>query len=219
MNLTLEVQTVNQRAYERLCGLILSGQLAYGSRLDERVLAERLGISRTPIREAIAKLGNEGIVEYRPYQGSYVRTFSAAQIEDLFDVRKELEALAVSQATKNAAEKDFERIQDAIDRCHAALDDRNLALFEEMDQLFHQLIARLSGNQTLIDCLERLGIQIQLARHSANMAPNLPERTQQDRNQILDLMRRRDGKAASKMMRQHIDQARRSVLEQIRADA
>lgn len=218
MNLTLEVQTVNQRAYERLCGLILSGQLAYGSRLDERVLAERLGISRTPIREAIAKLGNEGIVEYRPYQGSYVRTFSPAQVEDLFEVRKELEALAVGRATKNAVAEDFERIQDAIDRCHAALDDGNLALFEEMDQLFHQLIARLSGNQTLIDCLERLGIQIQLARHIANMAPNLPERTQEDRNQILELMRQGDGKAASRMMRRHIDQARRSVLQQIQAE-
>lgn len=211
VNIEIPTQTVNQRAYERLCDLILSGRLRYGERLDERILAERMKISRTPIREAIGRLATEGIVERRPYQGNFVRTFTAAQIRDLYEVRKELEGLAVRLAVERASEDEVRQLSDVIKRCHAAFKRNDLIEFEKLDQDFHEHIARISRNETLIDCLENLRLQVQLARHYANETPNAARRTLNERNAVLRAFRDRDPEAAAHHMREHIEGARQAV--------
>ena len=211
-DLKLEIQTVNQRAYERIRELIVTGELTWGTRLDERILAERLGISRTPVREAIVRLGNEEVIERRPYQGNVVRSFTQSQIVNLFDVRAEMEALAVRRAAEYGSAADFDVLEDIVRQCHAALHAGDLVEFEKRDQEFHQQIAAISRNETLIQCLNRLGLQIQLARHRANLLLDFPMSTIEDREQILAGLRKGDGAAAEQVMRRHIDRSRNSAL-------
>lgn len=215
MDLTIEVQTVNQRAYDRLCDLILSGEIEIGVRLDERNLAEKLGISRTPVREAIARLANEGVVEYRPYQGNFVRSFTLQQVHDLFEVREALESLSATLAAAQMTDADLTALEKIIERCHDALDAGNLEKFERMDQEFHKAIARASKNEILIHSLDRLGVQIQLARHAANRSPELPTKTKRERELILAALRKKNGERAGKLMRQHIEGTRTALLKEL----
>lgn len=215
MDIEIPAQTVNQRAYERLCDLILSGHLRFGERLDERILADRMKISRTPIREAIGRLATEGIVERRPYQGNFVRTFTPIQIRDLYEVREELEGLAVRLAVARATQEEVQKLADIVARCHAAFDQRDFITFEKLDQSFHAYIAALSQNETLIDCLDNLRLQVQLARHYANEAPDAAQRTIGERNAVLQAFRNKDADAAAQHMRQHIEGARRAVASRL----
>lgn len=215
LDIEIPTQTVNQRAYDRLCELILSGHLQFGERLDERILAERMKISRTPIREAIGRLATEGIVERRPYQGNFVRTFTSTQIRDLYEVRKELEGLAVRLAVERATKQEVKELAEIVRRCHAAFDRDDRSAFEKLDQKFHEHIARISRNETLIDCLENLRLQVQLVRHYANDAPDVAQRTIGERNSVLQAFVDRDAEAAARHMREHIEGARAAVSMQL----
>lgn len=217
-DLEIPTQTVNQRAYERLCDLILSGRVRFGERLDERVLAERMKISRTPIREAIGRLATEGIIERRPYQGNFVRSFTPVQIYNLYEVRKELEALAVRVALENASSDEVDELARIVEECHDALAQDRLLDFERLDQQFHSYIAKLSRNDTLIECLENLRLKVQLARHYANEAPDAAQRTVGERNAILKAFRDKDANTAVEQMRRHIDGAREAFAVRISKD-
>lgn len=214
-DLTIGARTVNQLAYERLSALIFAGVLSSGERLDERLLAERMGISRTPLREAIGQLASDGIVEHRPYQGNFVRTFSRKQVHDLYEVRKELEALAVRLAAPRLAGSGIEELGLTVARCRKALDDNDIEAFEQTDRDFHATILRYADNETLTESLKRLVLHIQLLRHLANREPDLPEHTMHEREAILAAFEAGDTTTAADIMRQHIEGAQDAVLSQL----
>jgi len=217
-DLTVGARTVNELAYERLSGLIFSGALGLGERLDERFLAERMGISRTPLREAIAQLASNGIVERRPYQGNFVRTFTLKQIHDLYEVRKELEALAVRLAAPRLQDEGLRELAETVARCRLALDENDTEAFEQTDRDFHATILRYSDNEALIAALARLSLHIQLLRHLANREPSLPEHTMHEREAILDAFTRGETETAIAIMREHIDGAHSAAISQMAGD-
>src|SRR5438874_669156 len=114
--------TLNQKAYMRLREMILNGSIVRGEQIDERRLAAELDVSRTPLREAIGQLVTEGIIEYRPYKGTSVRTFTAKQVNDLYQVRKALEALAIRLAIPKLSQEHIETIRQILDDVHEALE-------------------------------------------------------------------------------------------------
>lgn len=218
-DLTIGVRTVNQLAYERLSALIFAGVLSSGERLDERLLAERMGISRTPLREAIGQLASDGIVEHRPYQGNFVRTFTRKQVHDLYEVRKDLEALAVRLAAPHLPGDGMHELAATVARCRKALDENNIEEFEQTDRDFHATILRYSDNETLVESLKRLGLHIQLLRHLANREPDLPEHTLHEREAIVAAFQLGDIDEAVRMMREHIEGAQEAALSQISGEA
>jgi DNA-binding GntR family transcriptional regulator len=211
-------RTVNHLAYDRLSAMILTGMLRPGVRLDERLLAERMGISRTPLRGAIGQLASDGLVEHRPYQGNFVRTFTSKQIEDLYTVRKNLEGLAIRLAAPKLPGAGLDELRQTIDRCRKALDQGDIEEFEQTDRDFHAIILRFSENETLVESLKRLGLRIQLLRHMANRVPHLPEVTVNEREVILQALERGDVEGAVVGMDQHIEGAQRAVLNQISSE-
>jgi len=118
----IERITLNERVYQRLRSSLAGGKLMPSSRLDEETLGRELGVSRTPIREAIGKLTKEGFVEYRPYQGNFVRSFSAAQVDDLYTVRQALESLAVRLAVPRLSDADIRRLIAILQEAETALE-------------------------------------------------------------------------------------------------
>jgi DNA-binding GntR family transcriptional regulator len=207
-----ENQTLNQRVHSRLRAMITTGAIPLGTQLDENTLAAELGISRTPIREAIGKLVEEGLVEYRPYRGNFVRTFTVKQVDDLFEVRKTLEGLAVRLTITQLTETHLATLREILDDIEAALRRRDLTEYGIADGRFHEAIARIAGNESLIEVLDRLGAQIQVVRTIANRDPEVVERTAFERPRILAALEARDTAEAVDLMEAHIEGVRQSVV-------
>ena len=211
----IERKTLHQRGYEALLQLIASGALPPGAQLDEQALAARLGISRTPIRAAIARLTQEGLVVNLPYRGAFVRRFTVDEIDDVFQVRAALEGLAARRAAARLNEEQLAGVRALLDECQAALDVGDLAGFGQADARFHRALADASGNVTLVEMLESLRLRVQVMRDLANNEPGLRERTAVERQQILDALERRDGDAAARLLEGHINSVRETVVRQL----
>lgn len=211
----LQYQTLNQQVYSRLQEMIRSGSLRLGEQLDERTLASDLEVSRTPVREAIGQLVREGVVEYRPYRGNYIRKFTVKQVNDLFLVRAALEALAVRLAMPKISQEVVDKLRHILDNVHEALERNDMAAYSNADRAFHDALIHLTGNETLISSLDRLGFQIQMIRTIANRDPHVVERTHQERPRILAALEARDADMAAQLMEEHIDGVRRAVVAQL----
>lgn len=207
--------TLKEHVYHRLLNSIISGDIPLGSQIDERKVAEMLSISRTPLREAIGTLVEEGLVEYRPYRGNFVRRFTAKQVNDLYEVRKALEGLAVRLAVTNLSDADLSGLVSTLEDVKIALEQNDLDEFSAADRRFHESIAQLSRNETLVESLNRLGLHIQVIRNIANRDPDVVERTSHERPRILEALKARDAELAAHLMAEHIEGIRRSVVAQV----
>ncbi|WP_394216442.1 GntR family transcriptional regulator [Brachybacterium vulturis] len=213
--LGIESSTINQRVYSRLCELLAHGQWGPNERLDERLLAEQLGVSRTPLREAFTRLASDGVVRHRPYQGNFVRTFTPQQVDDLYEVRKSLEVLAVRSACERATDTEVVQLRLTVDSCHEALDDGDLEAFEEADRKFHSLIVEYARNESLSASLRILNLHVQLVRQVANQEPTLREHTRAHRDGVVEAITRRDSQRAADFLAEHIADVQTSVLQQM----
>jgi len=209
---TMDRRTLNHRIYDGLRQLIETGAILPGTRLDERALADDMGVSRTPLREAIGKLVEDGLVEHRAYRGNFVRALTVKQVNDLYLVREALEGLAVRLAVPKLSEGHMLTIRRILDDTFSALDRDDIAGYSIADQSFHDTLARLSENEPLIEALGRLRRQIQLVRTLANDDPDVVKRTAFERPQILAALEMRDVERAARFMEAHIDGVRRAVV-------
>ena len=213
----LQHHTLTQRIYYRLREMIESGSLRPGARLDEQSLADQMSVSRTPLREAIGRLAREGLIENRPYRGNFVRTFTTKQVNDLYEVRRVLEGLAVRLAVPKLSGEYLSLLRSILDDIQEALERGDIAGYGAADQRFHDALAQLAGNETLIESIERLRLQIQLVRSIANQDPHVVERTARERPRILAALESRDAELAARLMEEHIDGVRRAVVDQFEA--
>jgi len=212
---TMDRRTLNHRIYDGLRQLIESGALLPGTRLDERTLADDMAVSRTPLREAIGKLVEDGLVEHRAYRGNFVRTLTVKQVNDLYLVREALEGLAVRLAVPKLSEDHLLTIRRILDDTFGTAERGDIAGYSIADQSFHDTLARLSENEPLIEALGRLRRQIQLVRTLANRDPDVVKRTAFERPQILTALELRDAERAARLMEEHIDGVRRAVVTQL----
>ena len=140
--------------YEQLKRQILTGDITPGTRMMEVDLAEEMGVSRTPVREAIRKLEKEGLVTIEPRRGAYASDISVKDMVDTMEVREHLESLAASLAAQTMTDEqrvELERIADAYTK---AIHNNNMEEMIHYDELFHKGIVNASGNKTLIQISE-----------------------------------------------------------------
>lgn len=195
---------LNHAVYDHVRGLVLAGVLAPGEQINELELATDLGVSRTPVREAIGQLVADGLVEDRPYRGKFVRLFSAKQIAQLYDVRAVLEGHAVRLATPQLTIERLDRLRAILDDTQAALAAGDMDWYGSADRAFHETLALYSENQTLIDSLHRLASQVQIVRNVANQDPAVVQRTALERPAVLAALEARDAERAAALMQEHI---------------
>jgi DNA-binding GntR family transcriptional regulator len=208
-------QTLNWHVYNDIVRLISSGHYPPGTRLDESQIADELGVSRTPLREAISKLVKDGLVEHRPYKGNFVRQFTAREVFDLYEVRKGLESMAVRLAIPHLTASSIAELRTILGEIGTALEASDLEAYGFADKRFHDAIAQLSGNQTLISLLAHLSGQVQLIRTMANQDPSIVEITAMERPGIVDAMAAGDVESASQLMEEHIELVQRSTASRI----
>lgn len=149
-------QPLGEVAYERLLDMIIRGEIGAGATLPETKLAEMLGTSRIPVREALQRLAEEGWVLRRPHSGARVRVPTRREVDEVYDLRVVLECEAVRLASRLCSLADGERLRDLIDAGRRAADAHDNRGVVDANSAFHGTIAQLSQNRLLVQMLELL---------------------------------------------------------------
>ena len=218
------------KAQLRLREMILAGELPGGSRIAELAIVERLGVSRTPIRAALMRLEQEGLLDALPNGGYAVRTFSEGDVADAIELRGTVEGLAARLAAErgvaDAVLSQARRCLDEIDGVLAspALDDAAFGRYVGLNQRFHTLLSDMAASAVLARELERV-VRLPFASPSAFVivqadSPRARDRlvvAQDQHRQVLDAIARREGARAEAIMREHSRLAQRNLREAMRA--
>ncbi len=136
--------------YEELKRQILVGEIAPGTRMMEVELADVMGVSRTPVREAIRKLEKEGLVTIEPRKGAYASNISIKDMVDVLEVRQGLEGMAAAIASGRITEKQKTDLLNIVEKYKAAVESANIEEIIKYDEEFHSMIIAISGNKTLM---------------------------------------------------------------------
>jgi DNA-binding GntR family transcriptional regulator len=202
----------------RLEELILRGEILPGARLPEQALAELLGVSRGPLREAIRTLEGRRIVERTPHAGVRVVQLTLQDVEQLLVTREALEGMAARQAAENMTVAEIRQLREVASRLEKLQEEGPGAVFARgADNDFHRLIALGGRNQWIVRLLcEDLYSLLRLYRmHAAYHPPAKRRPTHREHQEIIDCIHARDADAAEVAMRRHIQNGRTRLLEQI----
>jgi len=192
------------QVYHDIKHMILSGELQGGDRIPEESLAEQFGVSRTPVREAVRRLDEFGLVRLKPRSYAEVITLSEAEVDHVMSVREELEGLAVRELAEKATDQDVQVLTALAEKCYRSLDEGNVAETFETDSRFHLKIAERSGNSILAELMERLDAKVQLVRLMRCSTPETINQNIHVHDKIIDAIAANDSAGAELIMREHI---------------
>ncbi len=210
-----DYQPLRDIVFQTLRNSILCGELAPGERLMETQLGEKLGVSRTPIREAIRKLELEGLVVMVPRKGAQVAPFTKKDIADVLEVRAALEAFAATLACSRADERDLLKLQLVITEYEFAVKEGDLACIIEKDVEFHAIIFASTRNERLIQISQNMQEQVQRYRVAYLRGVTEGTRVLQEHREILDAIRNKDAIEASRLAEAHIVTQRNYIMQHI----
>ena len=209
--------------YERLRDLIISNVLRGGQKLVDRDLAERLGVSRTPVREALGRLTMMGLVEARTRRGYYVRQYTAEQTTDLYEFRKILEVNAARLAAQHANPAHLREFHSLLlESEKLTADPENRAKTVAIDLQIHDLIARASGNASLHQAIQNLMDKVRCLIWvdwlDASIAdPVSIAAAHREHKELLLSILEKDAERAAGFMGTHIDNAREGLVSMLQA--
>ncbi len=203
---------LRELVYEELKEQILKGKIVPGTRLMEVELAKNMGVSRTPIREAIRKLEEEGLITIEPRRGAYASQISVKDMVDILEVRQDIEGLAAFFAATRMTEKEKEELKKASDSYNLAVAEGNTENMIAHDTRFHRIIVESCNNKILVHMIEQLQELVLRFRYiyygDFRRAENMPE----EHFQIMEAIREgraEDARAAADV---HIDRLKEMVL-------
>jgi len=208
--------SLTNQAYQQVKRVILEHQIPLGGKLNEGELAATLGISRTPIREAINRLEKEGLVEIFPQRGAFVVQFSEKDIFELFLIRENLEGLAIYLAARKINEKDLARLEGCIQGFSEPFTDQGIQRYAREDFKFHQTIILLSGAQRLINLISTLYDHIRIFRLTTKGLSDRMKTSLNEHRWIIASLRKGNPGASEQRMRQHLRHVRDGVMKNIK---
>jgi DNA-binding GntR family transcriptional regulator len=217
---TLEALTpasLHGEVLARLRDYLVEGNLDDGARVPERQLCEMLGISRTPLREALKVLASEGLVDLLPNRGARVRQFSEKDIRELFDVMGGLESLAGRLACENITDEEFSEVERLHHEMYGFYLRRDMHGYFQCNQLIHQKIVTSSRNATLIQTYSSFAGRLRRLRYSANLARKRGRwgEAMREHEAILDALRRRAGGELSDILFLHLRNKQEAAVEHL----
>jgi DNA-binding GntR family transcriptional regulator len=172
-------------------------------RLDERQLSSALGVSRTPIREAMTLLEQEGFLRTVPRRGIFIVKKTKQQIIEMIEVWAALESMAARLATLNASDTDIAGLRHMFDEFHTATPAQHLHEYSDANIAFHQTIIQLSGSQLIGQTIENLFIHVRAIRRMTISQKDRASRSIADHMRIIEALERRDTEVAERLVRQH----------------
>ena len=197
---------------------ILTGELKPGERLMEIHLANRLGVSRTPIREAIRKLELEGLVTMIPRRGAEVAQITEKSLQDVLEVRRALDALCAELACDRITAEGKAALKKACDSFEEATKTGEVVTIAEADVALHDIIVQATGNQRLIQLINNLSEQMYRYRFEYIKDESGHENLVNEHRMIYESIMSGDREKAAAAARLHIDNQEQSIIRQIRVD-
>ncbi len=207
--------TVVDYAYEQIWKRVILIGGSEEQRLSDVTLAEQLTMSRTPVRQALERLVQEGLVRSDPRRGFWTRTFTAQDIHEIYDLRRALEVLALRLAAPRLSQEDLKSHLEALYAVRAELDTHPVLHFLQVDIRFHMFITRASGNGRLIHSLSMLRSQLCMFQMQDTFYPKRMEIALNDHEQILLALRAGNVDQAADCLARHIRHAKEGVLADI----
>ena len=199
--------SLRNKVFKYIKAQIINGHYQPGESLVESKLADELGVSRTPIREAIRLLELEGLVETIPNKGAIVLGISDKDVEDIYAIRKLIEGLAARWAAERINAVDKKELQKTIDLMEFYAQKGDLDELADLDNKFHQIIYEASGSKILNLTLSNLHQYVQLARLESLRVPNRLKKTLSEHRAILDSFLSGDLEEAEKALTEHVQNA------------
>ncbi|MDB4913499.1 MAG: GntR domain protein [Gemmatimonadetes bacterium] len=209
--LPLRRQTLTGMTLDSLRHRILRGQFPEGEPLRQDAIAESLGVSRIPVREALRQLEAEGLVTFSPHKGAVVSTLSADEVAELFELRADIEADLMMRSVPLMTTADDANAREVLDAYDVALRARDVPVWGELNWQFHSTLYAPSGRWFTLGVLNRLHQQSDRYLRMQLALTHGESRARQEHRAILAATKKRDAKAASGLMREHILGAGRAL--------
>ncbi|MBT8370742.1 MAG: GntR family transcriptional regulator [Deltaproteobacteria bacterium] len=208
-----ERKSLGQHVFENLKGAIVKGDIPPGGRLIESRLAETLGISRTPVREAIHKLEREGYLRKLSRGGFSVLGLSREDVEETFGIRGVLESYAARLAAQNHRKTDLKPLEKKIKLYQKHLDCKDLDALPDINTEFHDLLYALSRSPKLIHMINNLRDQIYRFRQLILRDEKMAKMSNEDHKDMLERIRRRDADGVERLVRDHLRRGKKAVMD------
>jgi DNA-binding GntR family transcriptional regulator len=217
MGLTpIKQEPLSMKVANTLENMIYHGQLTPGTRLTEETIAQELGVSRIPVREAIRSLEKYGLVQIEPGQGAHVTVLTEQDIKDIFEVRVLLEVNALELCNKNNREKSTQQLQEQVIRMKTLTQEPGVSRFDIIDQdiQFDEILFKLCGNNLIYEIWEIVSARIRLA---FSINPYYEQTALYEQNpydqKIVDAMQTGDEVLAKRVLKDHLKAAETSILK------
>jgi len=200
-NLIERHQTLREKILEMIRDAILKGTMKPGERVSEPELAERFGISRTPIREAFRQLESEGYLEVIPRKGAVVASLSERDIEEFYAIKILLEGFAAKMAAEKLTEKDIDRLESINERLKKVAADGDVKRFFRVHNEFHDLFIKAAGNDKLYEMISQLVMRFKRLRLASLSQPGRMEISVEEHRNMIEAFKKRDGERADSLVR------------------
>ena len=210
-----ERKPLGHYVFENLKQAIVRGNFSPGNRLVESRIAEAMGISRTPVREAIHKLEREGLIKKLPQGGFYVLNLSREEVEETFGIRSVLESYAARLAAIKHQKEELEPLEEKIEEFQYFLNRGEMGALLQINTEFHALLYAMSRSPRLIKMINDLQDQIYRFRRIILKMEMMAKTSNEDHRQMLRAMKKRDADRVESLVRQHILRGQKIVLKEL----
>ncbi|KUO68374.1 MAG: hypothetical protein APF77_24510 [Clostridia bacterium BRH_c25] len=210
----MEKPTLRHGVSQSIRESIFNNELKPGDRIVETKIAKQLGVSQSPVREAIRELVLMGLIENKPFQGCFVKKLSKKDIKDAYKLRAYLEMLAAFEAAKNVTDEQLEKMESLLKRMRTTAEAGKVKAFVELDISFHKMIINIADNSLLENMWEMVNLAqwtFITTKISQRSLPDLANRHEE----IYKSLKKRDSEEASKCIKAHIEELEEDVLSKI----
>jgi DNA-binding GntR family transcriptional regulator len=207
------VENLTDKAYNTIKNYIMSLPLNSNEKLSETTLAETLGISKTPVREALRILANQGLVEIQPRKGTFLAEFTNKDIKEIFDIREYLEALAINELFERINKEIIISLEKIANDAHQASLNNDKLTYNKHDDYFHKKIVALSDNSRLYEMFEKIQIQVQRVRAHSIKLPGRPGKSDSEHLLIVQALKNKDREKAEQYLREHINNVKHDLIK------
>ena len=211
-----ENKPIRDIAYEHLKHAIITGELTPGSRIVETVYANKLHISRTPLREALRKLELDGLVHYEHRRGVIVCAFTLSDIEEVFTIRNSMMMLLLPSVVERVTEEDIDALNEIVAKMDQALEKNDCDALAIYNRQFHGTLEHISDKKRILSVID--GQEEYIIRFSAVAIASLKHRraAQDEHHEIVRLLQAHDLEALKTLMQHHLDDSRESCLRALK---
>jgi DNA-binding GntR family transcriptional regulator len=206
VNIGAEYENLDQKAYQLLKSMIMERQLLPGEKIPQEKLAEEMGISRTPLVNALKLLEQDKLVQSIPRSGFFVRVFSNQEMISIFELREVLEGLVARKAAQNITDQEIQKLKKFFKQFKNVTDITDTAAYAREDRNFHAFLAEIGAKEFLRSILDSFNIiSFSYQRISTDGLIRSPNETIRDHLAIIEAVSNRDPDAAERFMRYHLN--------------